>query len=124
LEQVQELFAERLLPKVEAQKFHDYFESVGWVVGKGKPMRCWKSAAANWKRNYLDAGGRLLSKGEARVQQASDTNTAPANWKDRLDQWLQQEFPDAELEQVERIEQLKSGSWDQVPCWLQQEALA
>jgi hypothetical protein len=38
----------------EAEKFIDYFEQVGWVVGKTKkPMKAWKSAVNNWlKNNY------------------------------------------------------------------------
>jgi len=38
----------------EAESFIDYFEQVGWVVGKTKkPMKAWKSAVNNWlKNNY------------------------------------------------------------------------
>lgn len=35
---------------VEAEKFHDYYESNGWMVGK-KKMKCWKAAVRNWLRN-------------------------------------------------------------------------
>jgi hypothetical protein len=30
--------------------FVDYYDSVGWVVGKNKPMKDWKAAAKNWAR--------------------------------------------------------------------------
>jgi hypothetical protein len=36
--------------RMEAERFVDYFESVGWVIGKGKPMKSWRAAAKNWAR--------------------------------------------------------------------------
>lgn len=37
--------------KVDAQHFIDYYESIGWVVGKTqKPMKDWKAAVRNWAR--------------------------------------------------------------------------
>jgi len=37
--------------KVDAQHFIDYYESVGWKVGKTqKPMKDWKAALRNWAR--------------------------------------------------------------------------
>tara|TARA_Y100000994_G_scaffold246805_1_gene250807 strand:+ start:895 stop:1617 length:723 start_codon:yes stop_codon:yes gene_type:complete len=33
----------------ETEIMFDYYESKGWKVGKA-PMKCWKSAARNWKR--------------------------------------------------------------------------
>ena len=36
--------------KMEAERFVNYFESVGWVIGKGKPMKSWQAAAKNWAR--------------------------------------------------------------------------
>ncbi len=36
---------------IDAQEFIDYFNSVGWKVGKTlKPMTSWKGAVANWYR--------------------------------------------------------------------------
>lgn len=34
--------------KDEAQKFVDYFDSVGWVVGKNKHMKDWKASYRGW----------------------------------------------------------------------------
>jgi len=34
----------------EANKFHDFYESNGWKVGKNK-MKCWKAAVRNWLKN-------------------------------------------------------------------------
>lgn len=36
----------------EALRFHSYYESVGWVVGKSrKPMKNWRGAVATWLAN-------------------------------------------------------------------------
>ena len=34
---------------LDGQKFYDYYESVGWVVGKNKPMKNWQAAVRTWK---------------------------------------------------------------------------
>lgn len=34
---------------IDAEKFVDYYESKGWVVGKS-PMKDWKAAVRNWSR--------------------------------------------------------------------------
>ena len=35
----------------EPEKFIDFYESKGWVVGKVK-MKCWKAAVRNWLKGY------------------------------------------------------------------------
>jgi hypothetical protein len=35
----------------EAEKFYNYFESNGWLVGGKTPMKNWKAAANNWMLN-------------------------------------------------------------------------
>ena len=35
-------------PSLEAQTFFDHYETVGWVVGKNKPMKCWQAAVRHW----------------------------------------------------------------------------
>ena len=35
---------------VDPEQFVDYYESVGWKVGKDKPMKNWRSAVRNWER--------------------------------------------------------------------------
>jgi hypothetical protein len=37
-------------PKIEAERFYDYYESNGWKVGKNS-MKSWKAAVRNWLRN-------------------------------------------------------------------------
>jgi len=47
-----ELHASKLgLPPTEINHFYDFYESKGWFVGRN-PMRDWRRAMNNWKRNY------------------------------------------------------------------------
>lgn len=41
-------FESNHFPEVEAQKFYNYFESIGWLVGGKSPMKDWQAAARNW----------------------------------------------------------------------------
>lgn len=41
-------FESNHFPELEAQKFYNYFESIGWLVGGKSPMKDWKAAARNW----------------------------------------------------------------------------
>lgn len=36
--------------KVDSEKFHDFYESKGWMVGKNK-MKDWKAAVRNWEKD-------------------------------------------------------------------------
>ena len=44
-------FLELNYPEVEAKKFFNYFQSIGWLVGGRTPMSDWKAAANNWMIN-------------------------------------------------------------------------
>lgn len=44
--------------RFNAEHFRDYYEMVGWVVGRGKPMVSWKAAVNNW-RNQESRFGRM-----------------------------------------------------------------
>lgn len=48
LEEIEARCIEIGLPLIEAQKFFNYYESKGWIVGKTK-MQSWKSSLAGWK---------------------------------------------------------------------------
>lgn len=37
-------------PDLDSQRFHDFYSSKGWMVGKNK-MKDWKAAARNWLSN-------------------------------------------------------------------------
>lgn len=36
--------------RIDAERFIDYYASIGWVVGKDKKMKDWKAAVRNWVR--------------------------------------------------------------------------
>ena len=40
----------------EADRFVDFYESTGWMVGKS-PMKDWKAAVRNWKRGSASGNG-------------------------------------------------------------------
>jgi hypothetical protein len=41
---------ENEFPNLDSQRFHDFYSSKGWMVGKNK-MKDWKAAARNWLSN-------------------------------------------------------------------------
>lgn len=43
-------------PGMESKKFHDFYTSKGWLVGK-VPMKDWKAAVRNWERNITKPKG-------------------------------------------------------------------
>lgn len=49
--QVKTHFATKQWPTTEAEKFFNYFQSNGWLVGGKTPMKDWKAAANNWMLN-------------------------------------------------------------------------
>ena len=54
LEEVKTYFLENNFPEQEAQKFYNYFKSVGWLVGGKTPMVDWQAAAQNWIINSIN----------------------------------------------------------------------
>ena len=48
IESVKTDFQDNNFPEQEAQKFFNYFKSVGWLVGGKTPMVDWQAAAQNW----------------------------------------------------------------------------
>ncbi|APA00356.1 transcriptional regulator [Flavobacterium commune] len=53
-EEVKTYFLENNFPELEAQKFFNYFSSVGWLVGGKTPMVDWQAAAQNWILNSVN----------------------------------------------------------------------
>jgi hypothetical protein len=51
IEEVKTYFQENNFLEQEAQKFYNYFKSVGWLVGGKTPMVDWQAAAQNWMIN-------------------------------------------------------------------------
>ena len=48
IEEIKTYFQDNNFPEQEAQKFYNYFSSVGWLVGGKTPMVNWQAAAQNW----------------------------------------------------------------------------
>ena len=48
---VKNYFLSQSFPEIEAQKFFNYFSSIGWLVGGKSQMVNWKAAAQNWILN-------------------------------------------------------------------------
>ena len=51
VEEVLAYFLEQNFPEIEANKFFNYFKSIGWLVGGKTPMADWTAAANNWILN-------------------------------------------------------------------------
>jgi len=51
LRDVLEYFRKRHFPETEANKYFNYFKSIGWLVGGKTQMVDWKAAANNWMLN-------------------------------------------------------------------------
>lgn len=51
IDEIKSYFQENNFPEQEAQKFYNYFSSVGWLVGGKTPMINWQAAAQNWMIN-------------------------------------------------------------------------
>ena len=49
--------------KVSPQKFHNYYESKGWLIGKS-PMKNWKAAVRTWEANGFDDKKSKVEKGK------------------------------------------------------------
>ena len=53
IEEIKSYFLQETFPEVEANKFFNYFSSIGWLVGGKSPMVDWKAAAQNWMLNSI-----------------------------------------------------------------------
>lgn len=51
IEEVKTYFEQNSFPEIEAQKFFNYFASIGWLVGGRTPMVDWQASAQNWMLN-------------------------------------------------------------------------
>ncbi|MCP4709863.1 MAG: hypothetical protein GY869_14670 [Planctomycetes bacterium] len=53
LDEIQKYIDKLQYENFDVNKFHDFYESKGWMVGKNK-MRDWKAAVRNWRRSDGD----------------------------------------------------------------------
>jgi hypothetical protein len=54
IDEIKNYFQQNNFPELEAQKFFNYFSSVGWLVGGKTPMVDWQAAAQNWIINSIN----------------------------------------------------------------------
>ncbi|MCQ2525025.1 MAG: helix-turn-helix domain-containing protein [Lachnospiraceae bacterium] len=47
---------------VDPEQFVDYYESVGWKVGKDKPMKDWRASVRTWERKNNGINNRYTPK--------------------------------------------------------------
>ncbi len=66
LPQVQEYFASQKFPAIEAEKFYNYFQSNGWLVGGKTKMKDWKASAKNWMLNAQKFAEKKVIKPKAK----------------------------------------------------------
>ena len=64
--EVQEYFASLKFPAIEAEKFYNYFQSNGWLVGGKTKMKDWKAAAKNWMINAKKFAASKTTKPKAK----------------------------------------------------------
>lgn len=60
IDEVKEFFLENESSNSEAENFHNYFESNGWLVGGKAKMKNWQAAARNWikrAQNFRSSSG-------------------------------------------------------------------
>jgi hypothetical protein len=70
-------FDEKGYPPVEAEKFFNYFQSNGWLVGGRSKMKDWKAAARNWILNAQKFSNN------GKKQRNSGQNPKPGNLQSR-----------------------------------------
>jgi hypothetical protein len=51
LEQVKEYFKFQNFTEFEAERFFNYYSSIGWLIGGKTKMKDWQAAARNWMLN-------------------------------------------------------------------------
>lgn len=48
---------------IDAEKFKNYYDSIGWVIGRNKAIKDWKACVRTWERNsYNSPQTRLQGK--------------------------------------------------------------
>ena len=73
IEEVKSYFLNQNFPELEANKFFNYFTSVGWLVGGKTPMVDGQAAAQNW---ILNAPKFKHNTGTTTIDRAKHLNVA------------------------------------------------
>lgn len=70
IEDLKEYAKKMSYDRFDPQRFYDFYESKGWLVGK-TPMKDWKAAVRNWMRNNFkgDKSAESIKEQHARVME-------------------------------------------------------
>jgi hypothetical protein len=71
-EEVKSCFRGQNSPAIEAEKFFNYYQSNGWLVGGKTPMKNWKAAAKNWMLNTEKFSTKGKSSSRLHVKREKD----------------------------------------------------
>lgn len=80
IEEIQNFFSEKNLPH-EAEKFYNYYESNGWLIGGKTKMKDWKAAARNWMINAKKFDKNTSVRAESRTTNLTPNQLHVSNHK-------------------------------------------
>lgn len=60
---------------IDPQAFVDYYDSVGWLIGK-KPMKDWQAAVRTWERKRREDQGQKAQSGLSLLANMDDRSWA------------------------------------------------
>lgn len=82
------------MPREEAQKFLNHYDSCGWTVGKNKPMKDWQASARGWmSRNgnfnnsnngSIQSTGKIIPKEPKGGKSYSEMTPEEKAWMDEV----------------------------------------
>ena len=81
---VRDFFLKHNETVTEAEKFYNYFGSVGWVVGGKKPMKDWQAAARNWMLNKKSYSNESTGAAKGRTTTGNDTAGTVKDYQEPL----------------------------------------
>jgi hypothetical protein len=76
--EVSDYFTSKMCSALEAEKFYNYFESNGWLIGGKAPMKNWYAAANNWIMNIDNFKNHGKHKQESKSSNISDKTSLRA----------------------------------------------
>ncbi|WP_044214159.1 hypothetical protein, partial [Saccharicrinis fermentans] len=88
IEHIQIYFEQKGYSEIEAQRFFNYYESNGWMVGGRSEMKDWKAAARNWMLNIQRYRENSFEKkgtnGQAKIASKEQRNFSARNYNEPL----------------------------------------
>ena len=78
LEEIKAYAQEKGFGLFDVERFFDFYESKGWLVGKAK-MKDWKAAVRNWARTDTDRNDGLTKRQRANLKQIKELTNETTN---------------------------------------------